>query len=309
MLRAPAVVAAAGVLALSACSGDAQQADPTYGASSAEMGTSQSILGWNVTMANLRFAADYVLVDVDAAVSDPQQPHVAPEDLRFGLYGALLHPIEAHGIGSCQRVQGSDLAPLTVRDGRVAGTVCLGPIRDRSQVRGAYLYSPRDRIPATTVAYPAAFPLGVPETNANDTGLALRTTSAEAWRADGEPLSPADLGDPAAFEGNGYMLLGLQISGVAERYRDESQRRGGPLMVVVAPALPPPGLSAACSTYGASVLVLPEASFNSVRVDAALGTQGEINAAVLYATVSVIGTHAALWTADADQLSDQPGAP
>jgi hypothetical protein len=294
-----AAIAAVGVLMLSACSGAAESTPQTYGAATAEMGQSQAILGWNVLMANLRFAADYVLIDVDAAPADAQAPRAEPKDLRFGLYGALAHPLEADGIGSCQRVQGSDLAPLVVRGDRVTGTVCLGPIRDQSQVRGAYLYSPRDRIPATTVAYAAAFPLGVPETNGNDTGLELRTTSAEAWREDGEPLTPAALGDPTAFEGNGYMLLGLQITGLAERYRDESQERGGPLMVVVAPSLPAPGLSAACSTYGASVLVLPEASMKSVRLDASLCTQGEINAAVLYPTVSVIGTHAALWTATA----------
>lgn len=101
------------------------------------------------------------------------------------------------------------------------------------------------------------------------------------------------------------MLLGLQISGIAERYRDDSAQRGGPMMVVVAPTLPPPGLSAACSTYGASVLVLPDSSLDSVRVDASLCTQGEINAAVLYATVSVVGTHAALWTAAAEDLSSR----
>jgi hypothetical protein len=284
-----AAIAVTAALLLSACSGDPEPTPRTYG-------QSQAILGWNVTMANLRFAADHVLVDIDATPADAQAPRAEPADLRFGLYGALAHPIEANGIGSCRRVQGSDLAPLTMRGDRVTGTVCLGPIRDRSQVRGAYLYSPRERIPETTVAYAAAFPLGLPETNGNDTGLELRTTSAEAWREDGEPLTPAALGDPTAFEGNGYMLLGLQITGLAERYRDESAQRGGPLMVVVAPSLPPPGLSAACSTYGASVLVLPEASMKSIRLDASLCSQGEINAAVLYPTVSVIGTHAALWT-------------
>ena len=48
--------------------------------------------------------------------------------------------------------------------------------------------------------------------------------------------------------------------------------------------------------YGASLLVLPDASLDAVSVRASLCTQGEINAALLYATVSVVGTHAALWT-------------
>jgi hypothetical protein len=48
--------------------------------------------------------------------------------------------------------------------------------------------------------------------------------------------------------------------------------------------------------YGASLLVLPDSALDAVAVRASLCTQGEINAALLYATVSVIGTHAALWT-------------
>ena len=47
---------------------------------------------------------------------------------------------------------------------------------------------------------------------------------------------------------------------------------------------------------GASVLVLPDASMNSVLLNASLCTQGEINAALFDATVSVVGTRAAVWT-------------
>jgi hypothetical protein len=268
-----------------------------YGAVAAAVGESLAILGWNMSVANLRFAADHVLIDVDAAPSDPSAPRAKAEDIRFGLYGALVHPIESTGVGSCSRVQGSDIAPLSSpAPDRLTGTVCLGPIRDQTQVRGVYAYSPNDRIPGTVAAYPAAFPVGVPPTNANDTGLVLSTTSVEAWRADGTQLSQAALGDPTAFTGDGYMLLGLQADAVAAEYRDDSARRGGPMMLVVAPTLPPPGLSPACSAYGASVLVLPDASLKSVHVDVSLCAQGEINAAVLYATVSVIGTRAAVWT-------------
>lgn len=75
-------------------------------------------------------------------------------------------------------------------------------------------------------------------------------------------------------------------------------RRGGPLMVVVAPTLPGKGLSSACAAYGASVLVFPEASREAVNMRASLCTQGEINRALLFASVSMVGTHAALWTID-----------
>lgn len=42
--------------------------------------------------------------------------------------------------------------------------------------------------------------------------------------------------------------------------------------------------------------MLPDASLNSVHLNASLCTQGEINQALLYATVSAVGTHAAVWT-------------
>ncbi len=46
-----------------------------------------------------------MLVDVDAAPTDPAKAHADPRDVRFGLYGALAHPMEATGIGSCDNVK------------------------------------------------------------------------------------------------------------------------------------------------------------------------------------------------------------
>ncbi|MGY4654332.1 hypothetical protein ACVWWN_008128 [Mycobacterium sp. URHB0021] len=291
-------VSAVVVIAASACSGDDSPPHP-YSTQASGMGQSQAILGWNMSVSNLRFDGGYVLVDVDAAPAQAGSPHAKPDDIRFGLYGALAHPIEANGLNGCRDATSLALQPLSApTPDRLTGTVCLGPFRDESQVRGVYVYSPRDRTPGTTAAYPAAFPVGVPPTNENDTGLQLKTTSVDAFRADGTQLEPTALGDPAAFSGNGYMLIGLEIGGLATRYRDDSARRGGPLMVLAAPTLPPPGLSHACDVYGASVLVLPDASLDAVQVRASLCTQGEINAALLYATVSMVGTHAALWTKD-----------
>jgi hypothetical protein len=295
-LRALSAVMAAIVVVASACSGDDGRAHP-YATQSAAIGESLSVLGWHISVTNLRFDAEYVLVDVDATTSQKDGPHAKPEDIRFGLYGALAHPIEANGLGACKDVTSLALQPLSApTPDRLAGTVCLGPQRDQAQVRGIYVYSPRERIPDTTAAYPAAFPVGLMPTNENDTGLVLKTTSVDAFRADGAQLNPSAMGDPTAFSGNGYMLLGLEIDGLAARYRDDSARRGGPMMVLAAPTLPAPGLSHACDIYGASVLVLPEASRDAVQVRASLCTQGEINAAMLYATVSVVGTHAGLWT-------------
>jgi hypothetical protein len=295
-LRALIAVMAAIVMVASACSGDDNRAHP-YSAQSVAVGEALSVLGWNISVTNLRFDGDYVLVDVDASPSQKDGPRTKPEDIRFGLYGSLAHPVEANGLGACEDVTSLALQPLSAATpDHLAGTVCLGPQRDQSQVRGVYVYSPRERIPDTAAAYPAAFPIGVLPTNENDTGLVVKTTSVDAFRADGAQLDPSAIGDPTAFSGNGYMLLGLEIAGLATRYRDDSARRGGPMMVQAAPTLPAPGLSHACDIYGASVLVLPEASLDAVQVRASLCTQGEINAALLYGTVSLVGTHAGLWT-------------
>jgi hypothetical protein len=285
------------ILALAcACSNSAAH-QQVYGAQTARLGESLAVLGWNTSMSNLRWQDNYVLVDVDAAPADPTKPHADARDIRFGLYGALAHPIEATGIGSCDSVKNVVIQSLSAPGGkRLTGTVCLGPMADRSAVRGVYLYSPRDRIADTTAAYPAAFPVGVLPTKENDTGLVVKTTSVAAWRADGTQLTQASLGDPTAFTGNGYMLLGLSADTIAAKYRDDSAARGGPMMLLAAPTLPAPGLSPACMAYGSSVLILPEASLDAVHVSASLCTQGDINQALLYATLSVVGTHAAVWT-------------
>ena len=287
------------VVTLALCAGcsGAGHRDQVYGAGTARLGESLAVLGWNASVSNLRWQDDNVLIDVDAAPTDPAKPHADPRDIRFGLYGALAHPMEATGIGSCDNMKNLVIQSLSAPGGkRLTGTVCLGPLKDQSAVRGVYLYSPRDRIADTAAAYPAAFPVGLLPTKESDTGMVVKTTSVDAWRADGIQLTQAALGDPAAFNGSGYMLLGLNADTIAAKYRDDSAARGGPMMLLASPTLPPPGLSPACTTYGSSVLILPEASLDAVHVNASLCTQGELNDALLYATVSIVGTHAGVWT-------------
>jgi hypothetical protein len=275
------------------CASD--QPERTYEASTAELGESLDILGWHLKVSDLRFDSEHVLVDVEGSASGDAR--AKPEDIRFGLYGALAHPMEADALHGCDGLANLGIRPLSAPSpDKLSGTVCLGPQRDQSQVRGIYVYSPRERIPGTTVAYPAAFPVGMLPTSVNDTGVTVKTSSVDAFSADGGQLAPTAIGDPTAFAGKGYMLLGLEIDGAAKRYGEDAAARGGPLMVVTGPTLPPPGLSHLCSVYGSSVLLLPEASRQAVNVRASLCTQGEMNAALLYASVSVIGTHAALWT-------------
>ncbi len=282
--------------ATSACSAADDNAHP-YSVQTAAVGESLAVLGWNIGLSNLRFDGDYVLFDVDASPTQADGPHAKPEDIRFGLYGSLAHPIEANAIGGCRDVTSLAVQPASApTPDRLAGTVCIGPMRDQSQVRGAYVYSPKERIAGTAAAYAAAYPVGIQPTNENDTGLVVNSTSIDAFRADGAQLDPSALGDPDAFNGKGYMLMGLEISGLAARYRDDSAKRGGPMMVLAAPTLPAPGLSHACDIYGASLLVLPDASLDAVQVRASLCTQGDMTPALLYASVSLVGTHAGLWT-------------
>ena len=289
--------ALAALVLLAACSSD--RPAPAYAAQTATLGDSLAVLGWNMSVSNLRFDGDHVLFDVDAAPADPGAARAEPKDIRFGLYGALAHPIEANAIGGCRDLTDLAVQPLSApAPDRLTGTVCVGPQRDQAPVRGVYVYSPRDRLAGTTTAHPAAFPVGLPPTKDTDTGLTLQTTSVDAFRGDGAMLDATALGDPGAFTGKGYMMLGLQIDGLAAQYRDVAEQRGGPVMVLVTPTLPVPGLSRACDVYGSSVLVLPDSSRDGVQIRVSLCSQGEINAALLYPTVSLVGTHAGLWTRD-----------
>jgi hypothetical protein len=293
-----AALSAVVLIVASACSSD-DQSTPSYGARTATIGESLAVLGWNISVSGLRFDGDYVLIDIDASRSDAAGPRAKPDDIPFGLYGALAHPIEANAIGGCRDVTDPGVQPVSApTPDRLTGTVCIGPERDQAQVHGVYVYSPRDRLAGTTTAHPAAFPVGLLPTNDNDTGLRLKTTSLDAFRGDGAMLDRTALGDPGAFTGKGYMLLGLQIDGVAAQYREGTEKRRGPVMVLVSPTLAAPGLSHACDVYGSSVLVLPDTSRDAVQVRASLCTQGEINAALLFATVSLVGTHAGLWIKD-----------
>jgi hypothetical protein len=77
-----------------ACSGGGHR-DQVYGAATARLGESLAVLGWNTSVSNLRWQDDYVLIDVDAAPTDAAKAHADARDIRFGLYGALAHPMEA----------------------------------------------------------------------------------------------------------------------------------------------------------------------------------------------------------------------
>src|ERR1700758_4821383 len=112
-----------------ACSTSSRVANP-YGASTAKLGESMALLGWNMSVSNLRWESGHVLVDVDAALSGKGNAHAKPEDIRFGLYGTVAPPIEANGLGSCSGIASLAISPLSVsplsapNPDRLTGTVC-----------------------------------------------------------------------------------------------------------------------------------------------------------------------------------------
>ena len=130
-MRAPIATLTTVVVLASACSGDTEAANP-YGAQTASIGESLAMLGWNISVSNLRVDGDYVLIDVDASPTRPAEPMPNPKDVRFGLYGALAHPIEATAVGSCRDVTNLGMQPLSARGptgspARVSGPAA-GPV-------------------------------------------------------------------------------------------------------------------------------------------------------------------------------------
>ena len=211
-----------------------------YGAQGARIGESLAVLGWNMSVSNLRFDGDYVLVDVDAAPKVRRAARQA-RGVRFGLYGALAHPIESIGLGGCEDADQRARSRPAVGASRQARRHSLPWAAARSEPGARGLrYSPHDRIPIPP--WPTRRPFR--------SGCCRQTATTPAWclspPAVGlprrrRPVDQAQLGDPAAFNGNGYMLLGLEFDGLAARYRDDSATRGGPLMVLAAPTLPARG--------------------------------------------------------------------
>jgi len=67
-------IAACLALCLAGCSSADHAARP-YGAQGARLGESLALLGWNMSVSNLRWDADYVLVDVDASPASTKDPH------------------------------------------------------------------------------------------------------------------------------------------------------------------------------------------------------------------------------------------
>ncbi len=103
------------------------------------------------------------------------------------------------------------------------------------------------------------------------------------------------------------MLLGLEIDGLAAQYRDVSARRGGPMMVLVAPTLPVPGLSPRLRRLRRVAAGAARASRDSVQMGVSLCTQGDINDALLYrVAVARSARTPALWTTMTD-ASDAAG--
>ncbi len=259
-----------------------------------------------MSVSNLRFDGDNVLIDVDASPSG-DGAHADPKDLRFGLYGALAHPLEAPALGGCRDVTDLGVQPLSAptpgeaHGHGVSRAACatsprcaaFTSIRRSDRMRGHHDVLCRcvsRRAAADQRERHRAFAQDHQRGRVPRGRRHARPDRARRPRT----RSPA----------SGYMLLGLEIAGLAARYRDESKRArrsddgGG-------------GADAACAravaTHATSTVrrcwCCPTRRWTRSSVRASLCTQGDINAALLYPTVSVIGTHAGLWTTENDVAS------
>ena len=296
-LRALIAMLSIALVAVAGCSAPDRQPHP-YGAATAKIGESVAILGWNMSVSNLRWESGHVLVDVDAAPSEPGQAARQAGGYPVRTVRRSRPPDRGRRPGSCSGVASLAISPLSAPNpDRLTGTVCLGPQDERSAVRGVYVYSPRDRMPSTTAAYPVAFPVGLLPTNRHRhrhhreidqrRGVAGR-------RHDADPDVASVI--PRSSPATATCCWAWTSRRSRQQYSDESAQRGGPLMVVVTPTLPRGrGSATPARRTGRRCCVLPDAKLDAVQLNASLCTQGEINEAVLYATLSVVGTHAAVW--------------
>ncbi len=129
--------------------------------------------------------------------------------------------------------------------------------------------------------------------------IAMLATLALCAACSGSGHNDRVYGAMTARLGESLAVLGWNTSMSNLRWQDNYvlvDVDAGPMMLLAAPTPPAPRLSRACAAYGSSVLILPEASLDAVHVSASLCTQGDINQALLYATIAVVGTHVAVWT-------------
>ncbi len=232
-------------LMLAACSGGDDRRRPLATGRPPRSANRLSILGWNVSVSNLRFDGDQVLIDVDAArrgrrrARHPRRP--------CGSVCTVRWPIRSRPmpVGGCASATRPEPAAITARDSRSASAAqhVLGPIRDQSQVRGCTLYSPQDRMPRRPRSpIAAAFPVGLAPTSATDTGCrCARPAWTRFTRRRLATRRPPRWATRSAFTGNGYMLLGLAIDGLANAIPRRLGARGGPMMVLTGPTLPGAG--------------------------------------------------------------------
>ena len=78
-----------------------------------------------------------------------------------------------------------------------------------------------------------------------------RPPASTAWRADGSPARPRRARRPGGVHRQRLHAAGAARSTRSRpAYRDDSARRGGPMMLLAAPTLPGRGLNPACAVYG-----------------------------------------------------------
>ena len=115
-----------------------------------------AILGWNMSVTNLRFDADYVLIDVEA-IADRRRARRTPNPTTSGSASTARWRIRSRPTRSAAvETSQAGVQPLSApTPGRLSGTVCMGPCATSPRCVAFTRTQPRDRIAGTTVAYGA----------------------------------------------------------------------------------------------------------------------------------------------------------
>jgi len=133
-------IAACLALCLAGCSSTDHAARP-YGAQGARLGESLALLGWNMSVSNLRWDAEYVLVDVDVPVALVERPACSQ------VIGVLAPLAPAH-VQRCLDILGCEAITLLVAEvlGKIDKCIYVGRLPELLLQRGLTEYELNEAI-------------------------------------------------------------------------------------------------------------------------------------------------------------------
>ena len=139
----------------------------------AAIGESLAVLGWNMSVSNLRFDGDYVLFDVDASPTKPTARTPSPKTSGSASTARWRIRSRPTRSAAARDVTNLRVQPAVGADARPAHRHGVSRARCATSPRCAASTCTRRRTgsPAPRSPTPRRFPVGLPPTNENDTGL------------------------------------------------------------------------------------------------------------------------------------------